>query len=60
MGLTENFFLLSRQLINKKPQPQTKVDEDAKWKTRELRQIRTADPIGMGRKSCQCTTYFPV
>ena len=23
------------------------IDEPAKWKTRELRQIHTADPIGM-------------
>ena len=28
------------------------IDEPAKCKTRELRQIRTADPVGMRRKSC--------
>ena len=26
------------------------VDEDAKWKTRDLRQMHTADPVSMGRK----------
>ena len=30
------------------------IDETAKWKTRELRQIHTgtADPFGIDRKSC--------
>jgi len=31
------------------------IDEDTKWKTRLLRQIHTADPIGMGIKSCLYT-----
>ena len=36
----------------------TYIDETAKWKTRELRQINTSDQVGMGRKSRQCTTYI--
>jgi len=32
-----------------------KVDEDTKWNTRILRQMQTADPVGMGRKSCLYT-----
>ena len=31
------------------------IDEPANWKTRILRQIRTADPVGMGRKSSRYT-----
>jgi len=31
------------------------VDEDTKWKMSELRQMQTADPVGMGRKSCLST-----
>ena len=33
------------------------IDEPAEWTTRELRQIHTADPVGMGRKSSQCTIF---
>ena len=31
------------------------IDELAKWKTRELCQIQTVDPVGMGRKTRQYT-----
>ena len=31
------------------------IAQDAKWKTREQRQIHTADPVGVGRKSCLYT-----
>jgi len=33
------------------------VDEPAKCKTRILRQINTADKVGMARKSCQYTMF---
>ena len=33
------------------------IDEPAKWKTRKLRQIHTADPVGMGRKSRQYNIF---
>ncbi len=33
------------------------IDEPAEWTTRELRQMQTADPVGMGRKSRQYTLY---
>ena len=35
----------------------TYVDKDAKWKTRILGQIQTADPDGMGRKLRQYTIF---
>ena len=31
------------------------IDDPSKWKMRELRQIHTADPVGMDRKSCLYT-----
>ena len=34
------------------------IDSTAKWKTRILRKIHTADPVGMGRKSCQYTIFL--
>jgi len=33
------------------------MDEPAKWKTRILLQIHTADPLDMGRKSHQYTLF---
>ena len=32
------------------------IEYDVKWKTR-MRQIHTADPLGMGRRSCQYTIF---
>ena len=31
------------------------IEEPAKWKTRELRQIHSADPVDMDRTSCLYT-----
>ena len=36
------------------------IDEPSKWKTRELHQIHTADPVGVGRKSRQYTILTSV
>ena len=48
---TESSKFLTVLLYIDDVQPSIKVDEDTKWKTRELSQIHTVDPVGMDRKS---------
>jgi len=36
------------------------IDTPAKQKPMILRQIHTADPVGMGKKNCACTLYWNI
>ena len=42
-----DFSLMISAELKAWPTSQMKVDEDTKWKTRILRQIHTADPVGI-------------